>query len=137
MRNAWASNRELGFTLIEIVIAMTLLSITLVSLAAWTYHVARRSVNSAAVAYRTAALTEQVGRLTVLPFADLDAEDTGVSCPKITNPPFPHERCITVTTVSATVRGVLVVITPDNTQFRPESLRFERTRSAVNPFNTP
>ncbi len=133
MRNAGASNRELGFTLIEIVVAMTLLSITLVSLAAWTYHVARRSVNSAAVAYRTAALTEQVGRLTVLPFADLDAQD---GCSPIANPPFPHERCITVTTVSPTVRDVKVKITPDNTQFRPESLLFKRTRAAVNPFNT-
>ncbi len=136
MPGAGASNRERGFTLIEIMVAMTLLSITLVSLAAWTYHVARRSVNSAAVAYRTAALTEQVGRLTVLPFANLDAEDTGVDCPQITDPPFPHTRCITVTMVSATVRDVLVVITPDNTQFRPESLLFERTRPAVNPFNT-
>ncbi len=136
MPGARASNRELGFTLIEIMIAMTLLSITLVSLAAWTYHVARRSVNSAAVAYRTAALTEQVGRLTVLPFANLDDEDTGVDCPEITEPPFPHTRCITVTKVSDGERKVLVKIIPYNAQFRPESLLFERTRP-VNPFNTP
>ncbi len=136
MPGARAANRELGFTLIEIMIAMTLLSITLVSLAAWTYHVARRSVNSAAVAYRTAALTQQVGWLTVLPFADLDEQDTGADCPKIMDPPFPHERCITVTEVSDGVRELLVVITPNNTQFRPEYLLFERTR-AVNPFNTP
>ncbi len=136
MRGAGASSRELGFTLIEIMVAMTLLSITLVSLAAWTYHVARRSVNSAAVAYRTAALTEQVGRLTVLPFDNLDAEHNWVSCQQITAPPFPHTRCIKVTG-TGNVRDVLVKIIPDNTQFRPDSLLLQRTRAGFNPFNTP
>lgn len=126
---------EAGFTLIEIVVAMTILSLALVSLGALTFNVARMSIGSSNASYRLGVVTEQMGRLVVLQVDSLAAE---AGCTTETAQPFPHTRCITVTTVSPRVRQVTLIVTPTNATVRPDTVIFDRTKPVeANPFAVP
>ena len=85
MKNFGTSSR--GFTIIEIMIAMTLLSVVLIPLAGLTFDVAQRSLNSSSDLHRTAVAAAQVGRLGVLPF---DSLATKAGCATQSAQPLPQ-----------------------------------------------
>lgn len=114
-----------GSTLIEIMIAMTVMVIALTGLAGMTVQAGRRSVMLAAAGGRTAVQTRVVDQLMVLPFSSLPSK---VGCTTVTTAPFPHRRCISVADVSFRQRRVTVVFTPANNLLRTDSLVFERSK---------
>lgn len=61
-------NGERGVSLIEIMLALTLLSVVLMSLAGLMYQVARRTTQSAQVAFRSAALMNAAGWAQAIPW---------------------------------------------------------------------
>jgi prepilin-type N-terminal cleavage/methylation domain-containing protein len=119
-----------GFTLIEVLISITILSLSTLAMATLLARSSREARLVSMSVYRTAALSEEVGRLGALPFGSLTA---GTTCVTITAAPFPHTRCSTITTVSAKVMSVKVKITPTATNLTADSTMFERSTSVVPP----
>ena len=122
-----------GFSLVEIVVALTIFAITMSALAVLTLSVGRQSVDGWGSAQRMAAVMARVNDVATIPFDGLDAR---VGCTKITDPPFPRTECITVKSLSATRKLVRVTITPYDVSFATKYVDIERTKPpAVNPFN--
>lgn len=124
--------RRSGFSLVEIVVAMMLLSVTLLALAALMTQVAAQSRTTEVVAQRNAALIQQVNYYTALSYTALDPALAG--CEAVESEMLPYERCVEITEVGTT-RTVKIRITPRNEAYRPDSAVFERTALPVNPFN--
>jgi prepilin-type N-terminal cleavage/methylation domain-containing protein len=126
-----------GFTLIEVLVSITILSLSTLALATLLARSSRQATATSASLYQTAALSEEVGRLGAMPFALLAA---GTTCVTVTAHPLPHTRCTTITDVSAKRKIVTVKITPsDNPLLSADSTMFERSISgdAAPPLSTP
>lgn len=125
-------NRE-GVSLVEVIIAMTLLGVVLTSLAGMTYQASRRSATVATESYRQGVLMEEVNRLTALPFTNLAS---AVGCRTVTGGAFPHQRCVSMTSISSTIRRLTVIVTPSQPGMRPDTVIFDRANApAGNPLN--
>ena len=126
-----------GFTLVEILISMTILSIASLAMGAATFRAAHQAALTSSSAYQSAAMAGAVGHLDVLPFDLLAA---GTTCVTVADLEFPHTKCTTILNESAKIKLVTVVITPTgNTLLQPVTSSFRRTISgnAVNPLKTP
>jgi prepilin-type N-terminal cleavage/methylation domain-containing protein len=129
--------RVSGFTLIEIMVSIVILSVGSLALGTLLVRGARAATAAAAVTYQTAALSGEVGRMSALPFSQLPA---GTTCVNVTAGPFLHTRCAVVVDVSAKVKRVTVTVTPTPpTNLTAVSSSFERSISgnAVDPLFTP
>jgi prepilin-type N-terminal cleavage/methylation domain-containing protein len=125
-----------GFTLVEVLVSMTVLSLGMVALGALLVHSARQATAASSVVYQTAALSEEVGRMGAMPFALLVAGNT---CVTLTAHPLPHTRCTTITDVTAKRKTVKITVTPTgNPLLSADSTMFERSVSNTGtPLNTP
>ncbi len=122
-----------GFTLVEVMVAMCILTVAAAVMVAPLYRYAQRTDVVAFAQARNGLLAEQVNRLTALPFDSLDSR---VGCVTPASGPLPHTRCITLTVVSGVQKRVRLVITPVNTTVRPDTVIFDRTQPAgSNPFS--
>lgn len=122
-----------GFTLIEVMVSIMILSVGSLALGTLLLRGARSATAASAVSYQTAALTGEVGRLDALPFSALGA---GTTCVNVTTGPFLHTRCAVIVDVTAKVKRVTVTVTPTPpSNLQPLSSSFERSVSgnAVNP----
>ena len=117
-----------GFSLIEVLISLVLLSFASVVLGKAMFHAATTARASANTVYRTAAIGTEVSRLDAIPY---DSLTTGTACVTVSTPPFPHTRCTTVNNVSPKVRQVIVVVTPSgNTLLHPDTSIVVRTKTS-------
>jgi prepilin-type N-terminal cleavage/methylation domain-containing protein len=126
-------HRRDGFTLIEVMVSIMILSVGSLALGTLLLRGARSATAASAVSYQTAALSGEVGRLDALPFSLLAA---GTTCVNVTTGPFLHTRCAVIVDVTAKVKLVTVTVTPTApTSLQPLSSSFERSVSgnAVNP----
>ena len=114
-----------GFTLIEVMVSISLLGLTLVVMAPVTMRVARMSSVSTTSTQRTAVLAGEVQRLEQVDFEDLAP---GTACQNMTASDFPHWKCTRVTNLNATTRRLVVIVTPAGSS--PDSLTFDKTRSS-------
>ena len=121
-----------GFSLVEIVVAMMLLSVTLLALAALMTQVAAQGRATEVVSQRNAALIQNVNYFTALSYEALDPAMAG--CQTVESGMMPYERCVEITQAGST-RTVKIKVTPENTAYRADSAIFERTALPVNPFN--
>jgi hypothetical protein len=127
-------NRE-GTSLVELLVAMTLLGVVMTSLAGLTFETARRSVIVAGNGFMQGVVTEQVNRLAALPFAQLPG---AAGCVTVATGVFPHQRCITVTNVSNVRRDVRLIIQPTQPGLLPDTLDVVRWNPpTTNPLFTP
>jgi prepilin-type N-terminal cleavage/methylation domain-containing protein len=125
---------ESGFSLIEMLVAITLLAIVLVSVAQLNFALARRFYALSGGAARDGIMVQQLNQFTAMPFDSLAAK---VGTITVNKPPVPYTRKITVDSLSPKLRRVTIVITPLNTVFRPDTVVLERSKPASNPFKTP
>lgn len=117
-----------GVSLVETLVAITLMAVVLSGLGGMAFTASRQTVNLSASNLRQGILTQEVGRLTTWPFDNL----TGTAgCTTVSTGRFPHTRCVTVTSVSSTRRTVRVIVTPSQAGVRPDTVTFERTRAPV------
>jgi prepilin-type N-terminal cleavage/methylation domain-containing protein len=123
---------EEGFTLIEILVSITILSVSTLALSTMLARSTRQAASASAVIHRSAALTAETGRMSAMPFSLLAA---GTTCVNVTAQPFPHTRCTTIADVSAKVKTVKVKVTPSGTLLvAADSAMFERSISGeANP----
>ena len=123
-----------GFSLIETVIGMSLLAISITSVAALDVQVMRSTRGVARTSYTNATLLREVNRYVALPYDSLAALAT---CDTVATP-VPHTACATVTNVTSMVSRVTVVVSPSAAGARPDTVVIDRSsRSANSPVNTP
>jgi prepilin-type N-terminal cleavage/methylation domain-containing protein len=124
-----------GFTLIEVMVSMTILSVGILVLSGLLLRSSRTAEAASSVSYQTAILAAELGRYDAIPFTQLAA---GTTCTTVTASPLPHDLCITITNVSANVRQVKVKVTPTGpTTIAADSVVFERSISGypTNPLD--
>jgi prepilin-type N-terminal cleavage/methylation domain-containing protein len=128
------SKKTGGFTLVEVLISLTLLSVASVTLGSMLFRAARQAGAASTGAYQTAMVSGEVSRLGAAPFDLLAA---GTTCVAISDP-FPGTRCTTINTISPKVKEVTVVVTPSgNPLLQPVTSTFTRTISGNgNPLKT-
>jgi prepilin-type N-terminal cleavage/methylation domain-containing protein len=124
-----------GFTLVEILVSITLLSVASVSLGTLLFRAARLANATSSASYQTATLAGTAARYDALPFDSLAA---GTTCVTVTTQPFPYTRCTTVNNVSSKVKTVVIVVSPSgNSLMRPDTTLLTRTISGNgNPLKT-
>jgi prepilin-type N-terminal cleavage/methylation domain-containing protein len=113
-----------GFTLVEIMVSMTLLSVASVALGSMLFQAARQAGATSAATHQSAELQGEISRMDALPFDQLVA---GTTCVTITMPP--GTRCTTINDVNSKTKQVTVVVTPSgNPLLRPITTTMTRTK---------
>lgn len=125
---------ERGFSLIEIVVAMLLLSFFLVGLAKVNFTIARRFYALSAGGARDGIVAQNLNQFAAMPFDSLKGK---AGTTTVNKPPLPYTRKITVDSLSAKMRRVTIVITPTSTVFKPDTVVLQRSKPGNNPFNLP
>ena len=136
-RSQWECHRRGGFTLVEVLVTITLISTGILVLGSMLLRSARAAEAASAVSYQTAAMASEVARLDALPFTALAA---GTTCDTLAVAQLPRIRCSIVAVVSPKVTRVTVRITAIGNPLIPaDSVIFERSISGdvVPPLNTP
>ena len=128
------STPQRGVSLIEIMIALSILSVVLLALGGLMFDVARHSRRSTAVAYRSAALESATSWIQALPW---DSLPTVVGCTdSITTGLLEYTRCVELVSNTASSRLARIIISPTGVlQARPDTVTVERTKArASSPF---
>jgi Prokaryotic N-terminal methylation motif len=125
-----------GFSLVEGVVTLVLLSVMLMGLAPVLFHTIRVQQTESLRIHRGEVLAGEVNRLLTLPFDVLDAQE---GCGAFTVPKgLPHQRCVKING-GGPVRHIRVVVVPEQALVQPDSLSFTRTDAGVmgrNAFDT-
>lgn len=123
---------QAGFSVVEVLVALTFTLITVTAFAAGTAAVARLSATSSGLVQRSASLSEYVAELYATPFNDLPA--TG--CEDVAGD-YPYERCVSVTDISARRKQITVTVTPDDPRMPADTMTIERgVAVGTNPFSS-
>jgi prepilin-type N-terminal cleavage/methylation domain-containing protein len=125
-----------GFTLVEVLVTITILSGGILVLGGMLLRSARAAEAASASSYQTAAMATEVARLDALPFDQLVA---GTTCDTLATSQLPRIRCSIVAVVSPKVTRVTVRVTAIGNPLIPaDSIIFERSISGNGtPLSTP
>jgi len=127
-----------GFTLLEVLVALTLLSIILMGLARVTFQMAASGRTNETVAKRTATLIEEANKFNSMPFDSLGTVNATTT--DLTFGDFKFQRRLTITSVTSTYRTVKIVVTPYIagvlTPSKKDSVFISRTKPAGSPLCT-
>jgi prepilin-type N-terminal cleavage/methylation domain-containing protein len=128
------SRKTGGFTLVEVMVSMTLLSVGSLALASMLVRATRQAGAVSANSFQTAMVSAEVSRYDATPFELLTV---GTTCTSITTP-FQGTRCTTINDLSSKVKQVTVVVTPSgNPLLHPITTSFTRSISGNgNPLKT-
>ncbi len=99
-----------GFSLVEVLVALTLLSIILMSLARVTFQMAAYGRTNDIVAKRNAALIEEANKFNAMQFAALATVNTTTTNLQFGD--FRFQRRLTITNNSSSWRTIKIVVTP-------------------------
>jgi len=125
-----------GFTLVEVLLSMTILAIGVLVMGGLLTRSARTADATGRLTYQSGMITTEAARYDALPFDQLAA---GTTCTTTTTAPLPHTLCTTITVLSAKVKQVKIKFTPtSNYLVSADSVMFERSISGNGtPLNTP
>jgi prepilin-type N-terminal cleavage/methylation domain-containing protein len=126
--NKYVRGAEAGFSLVEVVVSMTMLSIGLLGLAGLTSVAAHRATGVSHLTTMSQTVMQQVNRVGVLPY---DSLALGTTCRTITDNRFSYTRCVQVDSVQVRVKQITVTITPANSAIKPVTEVFRRTEPPV------
>lgn len=127
-----STRRADGFSLVEVIVAMSLLAVVMILLATMSLAVGRRGYSNDLTTKRNLALSQQASRINSMPFADVSALTSGTTAMLIGD--FSFNRRLTVTAASASRYTVKIVIAPVASEFKADSITIDRTRP---PSGTP
>ena len=127
---------DCGFTLVEVLLSMTILAVGILTLGGLLTRSARTADATGRLGYQSGMMSTEAARNDALPFDQLAA---GTTCSTTTTAPLPHTLCTTITVLSAKVKQVKVKFTPTSNYLVPaDSVMFERSVSGNgSPLNTP
>jgi prepilin-type N-terminal cleavage/methylation domain-containing protein len=123
-----------GFSLIEMMVSMTILGIVLMSLARLSVYVTQSARTNDLVAKRTAALQLELNKFGAMPFTTLSTFST--TAVTVTSGDFTYTRELTVTAAGSNRLAVKIVVIPARTTVRKDSVMFDRVRSSTSPLCT-
>jgi prepilin-type N-terminal cleavage/methylation domain-containing protein len=127
-----AARPSRGFSLVEVMVAMTLLSIILVVLAKFATIIAVRGRGNDLTAKRTSALRLEANKFGAAPFSTLANWSTADKT--ITQGDFTYTRRLTITSQSATRYSIKIIVIPSSDATRTDSVLMDRTQP---PAGTP
>jgi len=121
-------------SLIEIMVALGIMSVVLISLGALMFQVARHTQRSAAVGYRSAAVTSAGSWAQGLAW---DSIDGSTGCRQDTTGLLLYTRCVSVQSPSGRLKEIEVVVSPFGLlAIAPETVVVYRTKpKTTSPFN--
>jgi len=125
------TSRRRGIALIEVIVAMVLLSIMLSSLGPMIYSASRSTRAVTGNAYRNGVLMQEVNRLIALPY---DSLAVGVTTFSVSTAPYPHSRTVSVSEPVVNLKLVKIVVTPVSSAYKPDSVQFNRTRARTSKY---
>ena len=133
MTHAMNSKQD-GFTIIEVLVAVILMSIVLVTLGGLTYATASQAIYASDASTSQAASLETVNRLSTLPFNSLAG---AAGCQTLGSGNNQYERCVEVETQGA-IANITIVTTPKQRKAHPTTVKLIRTRPPTgNPLCSP
>lgn len=126
------ARRRAGFSLIEVIVAMSLIAVVTIILSTMAVAAGRRGRLVDLSTKRTLALSQQAGRVEAMPFTDVTKLTSGTTQMLIGD--FSFTRVMTVTKTGTTRYTVKIVVKPIAGEFRADSVTLDRTRP---PTGTP
>jgi prepilin-type N-terminal cleavage/methylation domain-containing protein len=124
-----------GFTLIEVLVSMTILAIGILVLGGLLLKSSRTAEAASSTSYQTALMAQQVAYYDALPFTQLV---DGTTCTTTTTHPLPNTLCVVISTVNAKRKTIKIRLRPTDTHIAADSTMFERsTTLSSTPLNTP
>ena len=130
------SNRK-GVALVEILVAMVILSIGLLGAAGMTVSAARRSTWMSTQSGRDGIILQELNKLASVPYDSLSAR---VGCTSTAATSLTYTRCIAVTDVTEGTgyKRVRLIVSPSAAWARPDTVYLNRVRGAIaiNPFGS-
>ena len=152
MRNARASKRGVraplhpraGGMLIEIMVAMSMFALLLVGVAKLNFDLARGAFPVTGGASVNGIVEQQVNQFVAMSYDSVAAHAGTIT---IAAQPMSqthngstyglsYTRTVRITTVSTNQMNVTIIVAPSNSAFKADTVTFERTRPASNPFNS-
>jgi prepilin-type N-terminal cleavage/methylation domain-containing protein len=120
-----------GFSLLEVIVSLTILSGAIISIAAATAVLARLTTDASSTVQRSATVSEAASTLTAVPWADLP---TTTDCTNVSGT-VQVEKCVTVENLSVNRKRFTIIVT---STMGADTTVVERQRSGGgNPFNSP
>jgi prepilin-type N-terminal cleavage/methylation domain-containing protein len=129
-----ASAERHGFSLIEVVVAMTILAIVLLSLARLSVVVSQRGRANDILAKRTAVLQGELNKFGAMSFATLSAFSTAPQT--VTAGNYTYTRRLAINAVGSKRVTVTIVVVPAQDTLKKDSVTFDRSRSGSSPLCT-
>ena len=120
-------NVRRGMSLVEVMVAVVVMGVASTGLAAATFWMGRRAVESAGASARAAVVMEHSDRLAQVSYDSLPLR---AGCQRTSTPPLPYEECVVVTDLPSGTRRVTLVVTPVNRLVRADTVIFERAAGA-------
>jgi len=124
------SRRRRGFSLTEVIMAMTLLSVVLLSLAKMSFVLSQRSRANDLLAKRNAVLVQEANKFGAMPYASLANFSSGTQ--NFTAGDFKYTRRLTKT-VTGVRTDLKIVIVPTRDATKMDSVTLYRTLPAGSP----
>jgi len=115
-----------GFSLIEVMVAMTILSIVMMSLAKIGVSVAVKGRTNDLVAKRNAALQLEANKLGTVPFTSLGTWSTTTKTFNLGG--FSYTRRTTISAATLSRYAIKVVVIPTLDPTKKDSVMFDRTK---------
>lgn len=107
-----------GISLIEVMVALTILSTVLITLGGLMFDVARQTRRSAATTYRAAAVQSAQAWIDGLPWSTIDSVGFG-GCTADSSGLLAYDQCVQVADTTTTLKRVQVVISPTGNLLAP------------------
>lgn len=120
-----------GFSLTEVLVAMTMLSVVLMSLARITFQMAASGRLNDTAAKRNAVLVQEANKFNAMPFDSLATVSTTTRT--LTFGDFKFTRRITITTNSTQRKTVKIVIVPFTDATRKDSVFVHKSKPTGSP----
>ncbi len=119
-------NRK-GISLIEVLVAVTLLGLMATVHTVVTYRYALRNRVAAVGVDRATAISTAIDMYATMPFASIPASGTS-ACTTVTElVNYQHQRCVSVSSPTQVIRRIQIIIQPSNTAYRADTVRVDRS----------
>ncbi len=127
------SNRK-GFSLVEVMVAMTLLAIVMMSLAKMSVTVATIGRTNDIIAKRNAALQMEANKMGAIPFDSLTSFVTATKT--FTRGTFSYSRRITISLAGTSRDSIKIVVIPTANTAKKDSVTIIRSKPLTNALCT-
>jgi prepilin-type N-terminal cleavage/methylation domain-containing protein len=123
--------RRTGFSLIEVMVALTMLALVTVSLARASTAIAVFGHRNDLIAKRTAVLQMEANKFQAVPFATLATWST--SNVTRTWGDFTYTRRLSIVQQTTSRDSIKIVVVPSSATSKPDSVTFIRTKASGSP----